>query len=221
MTDHDLALLAAQAYDDPPDFTAGSMHGIVRDVGNTRVVAVAGTDEVTDWLRHNLRVGFRRWRLGLRCHSGFADAADMLIAGRIAHLRDSSLRVVVTGHSLGGAVAQLMGLYLVADACVTFGAPRLFDAESAWTAEGVPGGHNLKRYCHRNDPVPMIPPYHWGYRHVGKPRWWDGRGWQDRMSPLSTAWTALEGLMRFRGLVMGAIGDHDVRNYVEITKEAP
>jgi hypothetical protein len=76
---------------------------------------------------------------------------------------------VIVGHSLGGAMAQLMATELslmkpnYKIALVTFGQPRLFSIESAkknWTFEHW-------RAVNDGDPVPSVPPNGMGFCHHG------------------------------------------------------
>jgi len=79
-------------------------------------------------------------------------------------------RVLIVGHSLGGAMAQAMAseLSLIQPnfkiAVVTFGQPRLFSSESAskkWTFEHW-------RAINDSDPVPTLPPCEMEFCHHGK-----------------------------------------------------
>ncbi len=86
---------------------------------------------------------------------------------REVHPKDS---LWITGHSLGGALAQLAAYYVPRDlnlpitGLYTFGAPRLLDPQMAL---------NLKkqkffpvyRYVHAADIVPRVPPWFLGFRH--------------------------------------------------------
>ena len=81
-------------------------------------------------------------------------------------------QVIVTGHSLGGALANLCAADLrnqhvspLVD-LYTFGAPRTGDQDLAAyiTAQAPAQGANY-RVTHRDDPVPRVPPKSLGYGH--------------------------------------------------------
>ena len=77
-----------------------------------------------------------------------------------------------TGHSLGGAVAQILGLWFEDDAyevqIYTFGSSSVI-MEQLWMDE------HFRVYL-KNDPVPFLPPYpyvHWGIRINAETLDWD------------------------------------------------
>lgn len=82
--------------------------------------------------------------------------------------------VVVTGHSLGGAVATLAGAYLrragVPADVYTYGSPRVGNEAFAAFASTQSGGDNY-RLTHSDDPVPRLPPLVMGYRHLTSEYW--------------------------------------------------
>ena len=90
--------------------------------------------------------------------------------------------VVVTGHSLGGALAEVAALDLLAEglpvsASYTFGTPRVGNAAwaAAWAAAAeaaMPGAHF--RVVHALDPVPRLPPaVLLGYAHPPREVWYN------------------------------------------------
>jgi hypothetical protein len=103
---------------------------------------------------------------GTRVHSGFEESARFLFR----ELREAELlppskdkdqwRVTLTGHSLGGAVATVLGMYLhiagfPVSEIVTFGQPMLTNWKGAheWNSL-IP----LVRIVNDNDPVAVLPP---------------------------------------------------------------
>jgi hypothetical protein len=71
--------------------------------------------------------------------------------------------VIITGHSLGGALSVLLSAALSRErsggqhlACYTFGAPR---CGSAGFAANWQGRFEHFRYVHSADPIPMVPPF--------------------------------------------------------------
>lgn len=81
--------------------------------------------------------------------------------------------MVLTGHSLGAAVAILGGTYLRRDGykvdVFTFGSPRVGNDVFANYASGQSG--TSFRVTHTDDPVPRLPPIIFGYRHTTPEIW--------------------------------------------------
>lgn len=101
-------------------------------------------------------------------HLGFLTAATLLWSevGRYVHakLRESPARpVFITGHSLGGAVANLFAAMALQDrfgvaGLYTFGAPGVGDAEFALGLDArLPGRHH--RVVNDRDCVPLLTPH--------------------------------------------------------------
>ncbi len=79
--------------------------------------------------------------------------------------------VLLTGHSLGAALAMLNAYHLVmCDYAVirvlTFGGSRLGN-QFFVNRYNTLLGHVTTRHVHTGDPVVLVPPYALGYRHVG------------------------------------------------------
>jgi hypothetical protein len=76
--------------------------------------------------------------------------------------------IVVTGHSLGGAVATLAAAQLRSEGWVvslySYGAPRVGGRALSAFISGQAGGNY--RVTHRNDPVPNLPLLIMGFVHV-------------------------------------------------------
>jgi len=68
--------------------------------------------------------------------------------------------VILTGHSLGGALALLSGMRLGHQAIYTFGMPRVCGSD---VISEMPSCHY--RYVLDGDPVPNLPPEKLGFRH--------------------------------------------------------
>ena len=134
----------------------------------TFFLAIQGTNEVGDW-KTNLSFLFK----SEDTHDGFKRnawkiAVDVLLSGCLRDI-ENDYRIVLTGHSLGGATAivllDLLQNYYTRLALVTFGAPR-------------PGGRLLRkrvcsyphyRFVHGSDIVPLTPPATGGYVHTHQP----------------------------------------------------
>ncbi|KAJ7164215.1 Alpha/Beta hydrolase protein [Mycena filopes] len=104
----------------------------------------------------------------VRVHKGFLTsfksvARKVLAAVAAEHQEYPTYTIIVTGHSLGGALASLAAPTLKAKLpsadikLYTFGQPRVGNAEFAALVEKVVGVDNIFRVVHTNDGVPMVP----------------------------------------------------------------
>ena len=99
--------------------------------------------------------------LGIRLHKGFRDASISVMSG----IDESSLEktVHVTGHSLGGAIAQIIGMWLHRKdhnvQVFSYGSPKVSN-------EIMSGGQPTHwRVVRLSDPIPFTPM--WPYAHTG------------------------------------------------------
>lgn len=109
--------------------------------------------------------------VGGRVHLGFATAfaevSDDLDA--IARRKSPGQKLWITGHSLGGALANLAAAHLgreTVHGLYTYGCPRVGDAAFA----SVLPSRNHYRFVHRDDWVATVPPEFLGYVHAGERR---------------------------------------------------
>jgi len=101
-------------------------------------------------------------RTGIKLHKGFRDAA-VTIMQIIDNTKTLEHTVHVTGHSLGGAVAQIIGMWLHTRGknvqIFSYGSPKVSD-------QVLSGGQPTHwRVVRRSDPIPFTPP--WPYSHTG------------------------------------------------------
>jgi len=101
-------------------------------------------------------------RTGIKLHKGFRDASlgVMEIIDRDHTVEHT---VHVTGHSLGGAVAQIIGMWLHKRCknvqIYSYGSPKVSN-------QVLSGGQPTHwRVVRRSDPIPFTPP--WPYSHTG------------------------------------------------------
>jgi len=105
-------------------------------------------------------------------HRGFRDSASIIHEDIIEnHALEET--IILTGHSLGGAIAQILGLWFEDDAyevqIYTFGSPAI-TVNQIWS-ENI----HFRVYL-KDDPVPFLPPFpfvHWGMRINAKTLDWD------------------------------------------------
>ncbi|KAG5944772.1 hypothetical protein E4U53_006825 [Claviceps sorghi] len=117
-----------------------------------------------------------------KVHAGFSkswrEIRDEAVATlKTARGRHPDFRVVVVGHSLGGAGAVLAAADLRQDGIpwdiYTYGCPRVGnDYFSDWITS-QPGAHF--RVTHSGDPITRLPPLTFGYRHMS-PEYWITNG---------------------------------------------
>ena len=101
-------------------------------------------------------------RTGISLHKGFRDAA-VTIMQIIDNTKTLEHTVHVTGHSLGGAVAQIIGMWLHTRGknvqIFSYGSPKV-------SSQVLSGGQPTHwRVVRRSDPIPFTPP--WPYAHTG------------------------------------------------------
>lgn len=107
-------------------------------------------------------------------HAGFYAAENSVIDSIWANVQQltqkyPSYRVVVTGHSLGGALATLTAVDLVSKGVEAskmelwnFGSPRVGNEEFA---QGVSERFSIHRVTHHKDMVPHVPTHH-RFQHI-------------------------------------------------------
>ena len=167
-----LAQICADAYAPEPagfdqvwDFAG--CHACARKVGEVDVIAFRGSLDVLDWLRDVEAFPLWDYRVGF-VHGGFMIGVNDVLSAVAVHCGP---RIVVTGHSLGGARARILAALLAysgrpVEQCTVFGSPR-------------PGGDGLARvlqksgtplasYRNCTDPVPLVPFMGGLYEHPDK-----------------------------------------------------
>ena len=145
-------------------------YNVVQDRGVT-IISIRGTDNGKNVLTDLDARPFKDRKLGVQVHRGFRDASEKLKNDIIENVALEE-NIILTGHSLGGAIAQILGLWFEDDAyevqIYTFGSPSVM-IEQMWE-----DGH-FRVYL-ENDPVPFLPPFpymHWGIRINAETLDWD------------------------------------------------
>ncbi|KDQ51863.1 hypothetical protein JAAARDRAFT_184692 [Jaapia argillacea MUCL 33604] len=112
----------------------------------------------------------------IRVHDGFQQAflqnASTILYGVNKAIEEKQAReVVITGHSLGAAIAMFDALLLrqhldgsIKINAVVFGLPRVGNSHWADLVDSTLGT-NFVHITNRHDPVPTVPPYFLGYVH--------------------------------------------------------
>jgi len=153
-----------------------------------------------------------------KVHKGFEKEVDKLWID----IRDYVIKqlkgrkLVITGHSLGAAMATIVAARLKTtgweiDGLYTYGSPRVGN-ESFKKRLVVPH----YRFVNNSDDVTKMPFYHWGYRHHGELRYIDSKGivklgtnvWKRSWDRLKGRWDGFKNKNYFDGL-----SDHSITNY--------
>lgn len=158
-----------------------SAHMLVWEYADCTVVAFRGTAALRDWITD---AEFPLRPLpgsGGRVHAGFLAAVESVRGDLMAGLRGGPAMtwgqavpapMVLTGHSLGGALAVLAAWFLQQEgfavhSVYTFGQPRVGDRAFA-AAYQTELGERTYRVVNQNDIVPRVPGVLLGYRHAGE-----------------------------------------------------
>ncbi|MFM6107948.1 MAG: lipase family protein [Sphaerospermopsis kisseleviana] len=140
-------------------------------------------------------------------HSGFSNAYLSVRDQIHQYIKDNqTANIIVTGHSLGGALATLCGVdiqynfhpQLSSLEVYTFGSPKVGNKKFCQSYNRrVP---NTYRFIYGMDIVPALP------------RWWQGRyshvGQQLRLGP----WFSYN-------FISARVKDHDIRNYIRLLEK--
>jgi hypothetical protein len=206
----------------------GGLTGIAGYVGVDHarqeiVLAVRGSNNILNWLT-NIRFGFKSCDLvaGCQAHDGFVDAwneiypqAKSAVGSALA--ANPGYRLIISGHSLGGAVATLGAAYLRRDGFAndvyTYGSPRVGNAAFTNFVTAQAGAEY--RVTHGQDPVPRLPPIVFNYRHTS-PEFWLANGESTKLNYAPSEILVCEGVANTecnaKGLVKIDIDAH--QNYL-------
>jgi len=152
----------------------------VGHMGDDCAVSFEGTKTYLSMLQ-DLRIAkdFSNWTGG-NVHTGFLVEWESLQACIRTALTSHCARrsLVITGHSLGGAIASLAMVDLAKAGrdikeAITFGMPRTGDATFARNFDRQFFG-KFFRVTHHMDPVPHVPPQDFGFQHFSAEIFYDG-----------------------------------------------
>lgn len=124
----------------------------------TQVVSVRGTSNIENAMVDILLKLRVDQNTGIQLHEGFAFAARQVYA-ELKPLLKADYKIRTTGHSLGGAVALILAMYLDADQfnidqVITFGQPKVTNIAGANKISHI----NIIRVVTPLDVVPLVPP---------------------------------------------------------------
>ena len=144
------------------------------------VLAFRGSNSIRNWVAN---VDIRKTPVdlcpGCRAHRGFWNSWSEARTGVMAALTTAaqtypSFKVVVVGHSLGGAIATLAATEIrntgINADLYTYGAPRIAGSSLSDYITNQNRGGNF-RVTHTDDVVPRVPPLFLDYVHIS-PEYW-------------------------------------------------
>lgn len=151
----------------------------IDDEQKVQWIAVRGSDNLTNWLadfkyiEQPFTKHFAQQDLAIDLHCGFRQAADEVLQTIEMHLQQD-YQTRITGHSLGGAVAVILMMFLknegyLIEKCITFGQPKVTNHVGVQQCQHLP----LLRVINQQDSVPLVPPstalnlLRGGYAHFG------------------------------------------------------
>ena len=123
----------------------------------TQIIAVRGTTNIENaMIDISLKLVLDQ-KTGIRLHDGFSFAAKQVYA-ELKPMLKADYKINLTGHSLGGAVALILAIYLDADQfnveqVTTFGQPKVTNIAGANKIQHI----NVIRVVTPLDLVPLIP----------------------------------------------------------------
>ena len=156
-------------------------HVTVTTYDDCTVIAFRGTASLRDWIT-DAEFPLRPLPGSpARVHAGFLTAINSILPDLLAFLvppkvqgaeRKASRVLLLTGHSLGGALAVLAAWFLQAQglpvhSIYTFGQPRVGDRTFATHYSSLLGAKTY-RTVNQNDIVPRVPGVLLGYKHAGE-----------------------------------------------------
>ncbi|KAI4189984.1 MAG: hypothetical protein L6R41_001092 [Letrouitia leprolyta] len=169
-------------FEDTPKFD-DTGYIAIDDTNKIVVLAIRGSVSKqnwrADWDMIRVKINFCH---DCHVHRGFKHSWEEVKDAVMSNMKKAvalhpDYRIIITGHSLGGAIATLAAAeirriddhFLTATELYTFGSPRLANQEAArWLS----GQSRLSwRITNENDIVPRLPPRLTGYHHV-LPEYW-------------------------------------------------
>jgi len=143
----------------------GKAISVIYQFEDMAVVTFRGLKTVQDLVR-SLNFIPEDYR-GTRVHRGFAEATqelnDLGIIPMLAKQRERYDKVIYTGHSLGGAIANILSLDVPPDKLITFGSPKVISKPKS-----VFENTEIIRYVTKYDFIRYVPPnLPYMYKHIG------------------------------------------------------
>jgi triacylglycerol lipase len=204
-----------------------SARGFIAVRQDAIVVSAEGTADVYDVIqdikvnRVEALFGSRRVKVAMGFHENYVSLKEHVYSALALLIKERpGSKVYVTGHSLGGAMATLLGMDIVSRGVkakvVTFGSPRVGNSSlKRLFNRNLPGS---LRVVHDKDCIPWMP--WWGFRHVGKKLHLDGNGRR-----IGVARSMIGSLREILNLVRShfdgeVLKDHAMDSYIRALEQA-
>ena len=156
---------------------------------NEIVVAFRGSVDIENWIT-NIDFKMTPYKAinGAQVHEGFYSAYTAVSAKVISAVKTlitiyPTARILITGHSLGGALATFAAVDIRTSISpsttvnmYTFGSPRTGNQAFTDYVFGLLGTQGYQRLTHYNDVVPHLPPTEFGFNHAGNEVWYSQQG---------------------------------------------
>lgn len=129
--------------------------GVIARNGDVSVIAIRGTDTPHQWVDDFTAISQPVHHESWWIHRGFEDVWKSIVASlqKAWDIASSAnAKVYITGHSLGAAVALIMGAHHPEASTWTFAGPAVFSPINA-----LPPSSNVLRIVNPNDLVPRVP----------------------------------------------------------------
>lgn len=167
----EMAGYCKRIYDDGRKLSDNEYAYDVVENNGSSIVIIRGTDNARNVLTDLEAIPEYDTELSLTVHRGFWNAALVIKNDLLANYILPK-NIVFTGHSMGGAIAQLLGLWFQNKGhkvtIYTFASP-------AVTVDLISQDNHYRVYM-KKDPVPLLPPYpfiHWGIQINAETLDWD------------------------------------------------
>jgi hypothetical protein len=166
-------------------------------------------------------------------HAGFGHTLADGLSRIISELtpRDQTKRLLVTGHSLGGALAALVGVCFTVmapairpvSAIYTFGQPRI-GLNDFCNSYARLLSSKVVRFVNKQDLVPRVPFRNWDYSDEGTMIHFDSSGNPSIQAPewqsfLARTLQSFGDFMEIMGHVSVDIGDHSMTGYRQLVEQ--
>lgn len=175
--------VALQYIKTPPIFFSNEEHDTQANIfrcDKELYIAFRGTESKKDVIadlkfRKELFISAKNKEKVHRGFQGQLIAIETPLFKQIQDLDPQYEKIIFTGHSLGGALATIASLKYVVEYqgdpekvhCITYGSPRV--GNGSFTKLFNKTVKNVIRFTNWNDPVTIVPPLLFAYRHVCQP----------------------------------------------------
>lgn len=158
-------------------FDIGTIEGLYGQIDDYLFITFRGSDSLWDWVKNFIFfkkiIPYKGTNPKIRVHTGFLNNYKSVRDFVHKIVKESSLKkVVIFGHSMGGAVSTLAALDIqynfkdVEVGCIVIGCPKLGnDAFKKSFERRLP---DYKRVDYGSDIVPQVPPKCFGFAELEK-----------------------------------------------------